>query len=91
MDRYYEQSLPESNYHGPLDIAAFGTNNHVSRVFIDHSNEYGVRIVMACWSEQDDFDHWYTIRDHKGDVFAAELTPPPTDAELKEWVLVWGQ
>ena len=93
MNRYYEGGLPASNYHGPLPDVAFGENNHIAQVLIDHSNEYGTRVVIGCWSEHDDVDaglYWYTIRDHKGDVLVAALTTPPSDAQLEEWELVWS-
>ena len=95
MNRYYEDGLPSSNYHGALSNLAFGENNHIAKVFIDRSNEYGVRVIINCWSEQDkepnltDAAYWYSIRDHKGDVLVAKLTLPPSDIELAAWELVW--
>ena len=98
MTRYYELGLPRSNYHGPYSDVAFGENNHISRVFIDSSNEYGVRVIFNCYSEHDwdpekrgepiDPRHWYSIRDHKGDVFVA-LIEQPTLSEVDTWVQVW--
>ena len=96
MSRYYEGGLPRSNYHEALSDVAFGENNHIKQVFIDRSNEYGARVIINCWSEQDadgpdnlpDASHWYSIRDHKGDVLVAELTPP-ADVEIAAWDMVW--
>ena len=88
MDRYYEQGLPASNYQGALDSVALGSNNHMEKIFIDNSNEYGARLVIRCWSELDDEIHWYSVRDHKGDVFVAKIVPSPED-EKTEWLSVW--
>ena len=97
MSRYYELGLPRSNYHDALTDVAFGENNHITKVFIDRSNEYGARVIFNCWSEQDlngpddvpVANHWYSVRDHKGDVLVAEL-PIPADEEVSAWDLVWG-
>ena len=88
MTRYYEQGLPQSNYLRDLSMVALGTNNHVAQVFIDPTNEYGARIVLRCWSEHDNAPHWYSLRDHKGDVFVAELDEV-TDTE--GWKEVWSE
>ena len=93
MTRYSELGLPASNYHEALDEVAFGENNHIARVFLDDNNEYGVRIIINCWSEHDspvgpeNPRHWYSIRDHKGDVFVAKIDSP-SDAELTTWTLI---
>ena len=88
MMRYYEFGLPSSNYHGDLSEVALGENNHISRVFIDETNDYGVRIIVDCSSEHDSDHHWYSIRDHKGDVFVAKVDHPSNDISDK-WKLVW--
>ena len=88
MSRYYETDLPRSNYHEALSEVALGENNHIARVFIDDTNEYGARIIVNCRSEHDPNPHWYSIRDHKGDVFVAKFDHP-SDAELNMWKLVW--
>ncbi len=88
MMRYYENDLPKSNYQGPLSEVALGENNHIARVFIDETNEYGVRIIVNCSSEHDADHHWYSIRDHKGDVFVAEFDHP-ADIIPDGWKLVW--
>ena len=96
MNRYYENGIPESNYHSALYTAALGVNNHTERVFIDPSNEYGARVIINCWSEHDiqfpedqpQAIRWYSVRDHKGDVLIAEMQPP-TENEIQSWALVW--
>ncbi len=90
MTRYYEQGLPTSNYHGALSEVALGENNHIDKIFVDTSNEYGVRVIIKCWSEHDEESHWYSIRDHKGDVFVAKLNPPP-DVEISDCQPVWDR
>ena len=88
MTRYYESGIPRSNYHGAMTELALGGNNHISEILIDTDNEYGVRIIVRCWSELDDEDHWYSIRDHKGDVFVAEMNTLDGDASKR--VQVWS-
>ena len=90
MTRYYEQGLPGTNYESePLDLVALECNNHVANVYIDDSNEYGARVIFKCWSEHDDQDHWYSVRDHKGDVFVAELEITAKESPA-DWRPVWS-
>ncbi len=90
MSRYYEDKLPPSNYHGDLETVALGTNNHAEAVYLDDSNEYGLRLLIKCWSEHDEDPHWYSVRDHKGDVFVAEVEKPP-GWDAADWQLVWRE
>ena len=88
MARYYENKLPPSNYNEEMETVALGTNNHAEAVYIDNSNEYGVRIMIKCWSEHDGEAHWYSVRDHKGDMFVAEVENLP-GGEAASWEAVW--
>ena len=87
--RFYEQGLPRSSYHEALECVALGENNHVQAVYLDFRNEYGIRIVLKCWSEHDEAKHYYSIWDHKGDIFVAKIDDPKTD--LKSMMQVWKE
>ena len=87
--RFYEQGLPQSNHHEALELVTLGENNHVQAVYLDLRNEYGIRIVLECWSEHDEATYYYSIRDHKGDICVAKIDDPITD--LNSMKQVWNE